>query len=137
MANFKAPRFVEFLDELPVNATGKVVKDELRAHGSSTKTVPKMSDAYEAIQYADPDSDGIARITLHRPERLNAFTNRMQRELCGALDRVDADPDVRAVVVTGTGRAFCAGARSRLGRAHVLRRQAGGTIGARSGWARR
>ncbi len=56
------------------------------------------------------DSDGIARITLHRPERLNAFTNAMQRELCHAFDRIDADPDVRAVVVTGAGRGFCAGA---------------------------
>jgi enoyl-CoA hydratase/carnithine racemase len=55
-------------------------------------------------------ADGIARITLHRPDRLNAFTNLMQRELCDAFDRVDADPDVRAVVVTGSGRAFCAGA---------------------------
>src|SRR4029077_89466 len=39
-----------------------------------------------------------------------AFTNVMQHELCTAFDRVDADPDVRAVVVTGAGRAFCAGA---------------------------
>ncbi len=55
-------------------------------------------------------ADGVATITLDRPDRLNAFTTRMQRELCEALDRVDADPDVRVVVVTGRGRAFCAGA---------------------------
>ena len=66
--------------------------------------------AFEAIRYTPPDGDGIATITLHRPDRLNAFTNQMQRELCDAFDRVDADPDVRAVVVTGSGRAFCAGA---------------------------
>ena len=66
--------------------------------------------SYEAIRYDGADADGIARITLHRPERLNAFTNTMQRELCDALDRVDADSDVRGVVVTGSGRAFCAGA---------------------------
>ena len=106
MANFKVPRSVEFLDALPVNATGKVVKDELRA-----RSVPSSS-AYEAIRYdGGPTADGVARITLHRPDRLNAFTNGMQRELCDAFDRVDADPDVRAVVVvTGDGRGFCAGA---------------------------
>jgi enoyl-CoA hydratase/carnithine racemase len=69
-----------------------------------------MTDTYETIQYDDTDPDGVARITLDRPERLNAFTNAMQRELCAAFDAVDADPDVRAVVVTGSGRAFCAGA---------------------------
>ncbi len=69
-----------------------------------------MNGTYEAIVYDATDRDGIARITLHRPDRLNAFTNGMQRELCDAFDRVDADPGVRAVVVTGSGRAFCAGA---------------------------
>jgi len=57
------------------------------------------------------DVDGpIATITLDRPDRLNAFTEQMRRELIDAFDRVDADDDVRAVVVTGRGRAFCAGA---------------------------
>jgi enoyl-CoA hydratase/carnithine racemase len=69
-----------------------------------------MTDSYETILYDDPDEGGVARITLHRPGRLNAFTNLMQRELCDAFDRVDADPDARAVVVTGSGRTFCAGA---------------------------
>jgi enoyl-CoA hydratase/carnithine racemase len=69
-----------------------------------------VSEPYEAIRYDADDADGIARITLHRPDRLNAFTNRMQRELCDVLDRVDEDPGVRAVVVTGSGRGFCAGA---------------------------
>jgi enoyl-CoA hydratase/carnithine racemase len=52
----------------------------------------------------------VLTITLDRPERLNAFTVPMQRELCAAFDRADADPEVRAVVVTGRGRGFCAGA---------------------------
>ena len=52
----------------------------------------------------------IATITLNRPERLNAFTNTMKRELIAAFDEVDADDDVRAVIMTGAGRAFCAGA---------------------------
>jgi enoyl-CoA hydratase/carnithine racemase len=69
-----------------------------------------MTAEYETILYQSPDAEGVARITMHRPERLNAFTNRMQRELCAAFDGVDADPAVRAVVVTGSGRAFCAGA---------------------------
>jgi enoyl-CoA hydratase/carnithine racemase len=66
--------------------------------------------AYDNIRYDDADADGVARITLHRPDRLNAFTNAMQRDLGDAFDRIDADPDVRAVVITGSGRAFCAGA---------------------------
>ncbi|MDQ1695951.1 MAG: hypothetical protein QOJ03_1304 [Frankiaceae bacterium] len=66
-----------------------------------------MSD-YDEIGY--DVSDGILTITLHRPDQLNAFTPVMKDELCDAFDRVDADDDVRVVVVTGAGRAFCAGA---------------------------
>jgi enoyl-CoA hydratase/carnithine racemase len=54
--------------------------------------------------------EGVLTITLARPERLNAFTPTMGRELIEAFDRSDADDDVRAVVVTGAGRGFCAGA---------------------------
>ena len=53
---------------------------------------------------------GVATITLNRPDKLNAFTTRMMRELIDAFDRVDADDEIRAVIVTGAGRAFCAGA---------------------------
>jgi enoyl-CoA hydratase/carnithine racemase len=52
----------------------------------------------------------IATLVLDRPDRMNAFTVTMLEELVDALDRVDADDDVRAVIVTGAGRAFCAGA---------------------------
>ncbi|MEU4544677.1 enoyl-CoA hydratase-related protein [Nonomuraea dietziae] len=55
-------------------------------------------------------ADGIATLTLNRPERLNAFTFTMRSELIDAFDLADADDSVRAVVVTGAGRAFCAGA---------------------------
>jgi enoyl-CoA hydratase/carnithine racemase len=55
-------------------------------------------------------ADRVLTITLDRPDRLNAFTVAMQRELCAAFDEADADPEVRAVVVTGRGRGFCAGA---------------------------
>ena len=54
--------------------------------------------------------DRVLTLTLHRPDRLNAFTVEMQQELLAAFDASDADDEVRAVVVTGAGRAFCAGA---------------------------
>jgi len=54
--------------------------------------------------------DGIATITLNRPERLNAFTTRMMTDLISAFDHTDADDAVGAVIVTGAGRGFCAGA---------------------------
>ena len=54
--------------------------------------------------------DHVATITLNRPDRLNAFTGTMMNELIDAFDRTDADDAVRAVIVTGAGRGFCAGA---------------------------
>jgi enoyl-CoA hydratase/carnithine racemase len=57
----------------------------------------------------------IATLTLSRPEALNAFTQKMSDQLIDSLDRADADDSVRAVVVTGSGRAFCAGADLSLG----------------------
>ncbi|MEA2353007.1 MAG: hypothetical protein QOJ14_1421 [Thermoleophilaceae bacterium] len=55
-------------------------------------------------------ADRVLTITLDRPDRLNAWTPTMQTELIEALDRADADDEVRAIVVTGAGRAYCAGA---------------------------
>jgi len=55
-------------------------------------------------------ADRIATITLNRPDQLNAFTGTMMVEIIDAFDRTDADDDVRAVIVTGAGRGFCAGA---------------------------
>ncbi len=56
-------------------------------------------------------ADGVATITLNRPEKMNAFTVTMMQEMCAAIDLIDADDAVRAVIVTGSGdRAFCAGA---------------------------
>lgn len=60
-------------------------------------------------------SDHIATITLHRPERMNAFTTVMAAELENAFQCADADDDVRAIVFTGAGRAFCAGADLSMG----------------------
>ncbi len=63
---------------------------------------------FEQIRYEV--ADRVATIILQRPDRLNAFTHQMAAELICAFDAADADDDVRAVVVTGAGRGFCAGA---------------------------
>jgi enoyl-CoA hydratase/carnithine racemase len=63
---------------------------------------------FEQILYEVEDH--VLTITLNRPERLNAFTATMGKELIEALDAADADDSVRAIVITGAGRGFCAGA---------------------------
>jgi 2-(1,2-epoxy-1,2-dihydrophenyl)acetyl-CoA isomerase len=52
----------------------------------------------------------VALLTLNRPEALNSFTRQMHSDLWAALDRAEADPSLRALVITGAGRGFCAGA---------------------------
>jgi enoyl-CoA hydratase/carnithine racemase len=64
--------------------------------------------SYSTILYEVEDS--ILTITLNRPEALNAFNNEMLFELIDACDRADADDDVKAIIITGAGRGFCAGA---------------------------
>ena len=64
--------------------------------------------AFEQIRY--DTVDGVATVTLNRPEKLNAVTSVLLREMLAAFDHADADDAVRAVIVTGAGRAFCAGA---------------------------
>jgi enoyl-CoA hydratase/carnithine racemase len=64
--------------------------------------------SYETIEFEIRER--IATITLNRPERLNAFTVKMGDEIADALWASDADDEVRAVIITGKGRAFCAGA---------------------------
>ncbi|MDO7836462.1 crotonase/enoyl-CoA hydratase family protein [Sphingobium sp. HBC34] len=63
---------------------------------------------YEEISYTV--ANHVATIMLNRPDKLNAFTVRMMTEMIDAFDQVDADDEVRVVIVTGAGRAFCAGA---------------------------
>jgi enoyl-CoA hydratase/carnithine racemase len=67
-----------------------------------------MSTDFEQILYAL--DEGVLTITLNRPERLNAWTPTMGKELMEAMDRADTDDQVRAVIITGAGRGFCAGA---------------------------
>jgi enoyl-CoA hydratase/carnithine racemase len=66
------------------------------------------SSSYETLEVS-VDSDGIATLTLHRPDALNAFTVTMATELERFFLGAAADDDIRAIVVTGAGRAFCAG----------------------------
>ncbi|MCK1349668.1 crotonase/enoyl-CoA hydratase family protein [Bradyrhizobium sp. CW7] len=69
--------------------------------------------AYETIKYEV--SEQILTITFNRPEKLNACNSVMEREIVDAFDRADGDNDVLAIIVTGEGRAFCAGADLSLG----------------------
>jgi enoyl-CoA hydratase/carnithine racemase len=62
---------------------------------------------FETLRYEV--ADHILTLTLNRPDKLNALTKLMRRELCAALDIADADDAVRAIIVTGAGRSFCAG----------------------------
>lgn len=63
---------------------------------------------FETLKYEV--DNGILTLTLSRPDRMNAFNGPMRRELIEAFDQADADDNVRVVIVTGEGRAFCAGA---------------------------
>ena len=63
---------------------------------------------FETLLYSV--EDGVAQITLNRPDKLNAFNTQMMKDMIAAFDATDADDAVRAVIVTGAGRGFCAGA---------------------------
>jgi enoyl-CoA hydratase/carnithine racemase len=63
---------------------------------------------FETLLYAV--EDGVATITLNRPDKLNAFNTQMMKDMIAAFDATDADDAVRCVIVTGAGRGFCAGA---------------------------
>jgi enoyl-CoA hydratase/carnithine racemase len=67
-----------------------------------------MAPTYDTLLYEIEDN--VLTITLNRPDKLNAFNNKMRVELIDALDHADADDEVRAIIFTGAGRAYCAGA---------------------------
>jgi enoyl-CoA hydratase/carnithine racemase len=67
-----------------------------------------MSDETDLVLY-EVDADGVATLTLNRPERRNAWSIPMERRFFELLDQAATDPDVRAVVITGSGKSFCPG----------------------------
>lgn len=67
-------------------------------------TLPQLSTLLYDVK------DGIATVTLNRPEKMNAFTTLMRDELIAVFDETDSDDNVRVVIITGAGKAFCAGA---------------------------
>ncbi len=75
---------------------------------SEKEVADLQTSQYETILYKVEDN--VLTLTLNRPDRLNAFNGVMLKELLDALDRADADDGVRAIIVTGAGRGFCAGA---------------------------
>ena len=93
--------------------------------------------AYEQILYEVADQ--VLTITMNRPDKMNAFTGKMQDELIDAFDRADKDDNIRAIIVTGAGRAFCAGADLGSGGATFNYAERKGEIAARGrpGAARR
>ena len=69
--------------------------------------------AYSTILYEVEDN--VLTLTLNRPDKLNAFTRDMMHELINAFDKADEDDNVRAIIITGAGRGFCAGADLSVG----------------------
>jgi 2-(1,2-epoxy-1,2-dihydrophenyl)acetyl-CoA isomerase len=75
---------------------------------SSQETRMTEPTTVAAVLYSEQGA--VARATLNRPQSLNSFTRQMHRDLWAALDRAEANPAIRALVITGAGRGFCAGA---------------------------
>ena len=73
-------------------------------------SVAELAESAELVDLTVAVDDQVAVLTLNRPESLNAFSSAMGRSLTAALRACDADDEVRVVVITGAGRAFCAGA---------------------------
>ena len=68
-----------------------------------------MSIEPKSFLYEHDDATGVATITLNRPDRLNALTFEVYRELASTFRALDTEPAVRAIIITGRGRAFCSG----------------------------
>jgi enoyl-CoA hydratase/carnithine racemase len=79
-----------------------------RSNAAKRRSQENLMSSYETL-LTDLE-DGVLTVTLNRPERLNAFTERMMEDLLSLVDVIDGDDAVRAVIFTGAGRGFCAGA---------------------------
>lgn len=86
--------------------TGRSVNDKVGLETALTGSTGAMTEQTILYETRGP----VALVTLNRPQALNSFTRQMHRELWAAIDRIEADKSVRALVITGAGRGFCAGA---------------------------
>ena len=89
-------------------ASHKRARAQSRDATSTKKSTGRSPWTYQHILYEV--SDKIATITLNRPDRMNAWTAIMERDVRHAMETAAADDNVRVIVLTGAGRAFCAGA---------------------------
>jgi len=108
----KQPDVLYFARELPAGRTGKADRGRFAAMLEARELVPAgeaahLIQTYESIRVI---RDGaVARLELHRPERLNALGKSMLLEINDAMDALEADPEVRAIVLCGAGRGFSSG----------------------------
>jgi enoyl-CoA hydratase/carnithine racemase len=83
---------------------------------SSYQTLPFQHIKVSHVPESSPTPTPVLLITLNRPEKYNAFTGIMQRDICKVYELIDIDPRVKCVVITGGGtKAFCAGADLEIG----------------------
>src|SRR5688572_6723855 len=108
----KLPDVLYFAKELPAGRTGKADRGRFAAMLEANELVPALEAAdpmneYESIRVI---RDGhVAQLELHRPDRLNALGKDMLLEINDAMDALEADPEVRAIVLCGAGRGFSSG----------------------------
>jgi enoyl-CoA hydratase/carnithine racemase len=96
------------MSESDIRVSSRMSRSLMRATAPTFKNIRETAVAYQQILY--DVSDKIATITLNRPDRMNAWTPVMDRDVRHAMEAAAADDDVRVIVLTGAGRAFCAGA---------------------------
>ena len=121
LAGYKCPKTVIFAERLPRNATGKVLKKELRrVYGAppsmqaNTERAELMSTTPNAASPGGENvkvefEDGIAWVILNRPEKRNAMSPALNREMIGVLDALELDERCKVLVLTGAGESFSAG----------------------------
>jgi enoyl-CoA hydratase/carnithine racemase len=110
LERYKVPDVLYFARELPAGRTGKADRGRFAAMLEANELVPAeggVQDEYESIRVS---RDGpVAQLELHRPDRLNALGKSMLLEINDAMDKLEADPDVRVIVLCGAGRGFSSG----------------------------